>query len=177
MGLEEYEQARARSTVLLVAPGHDTPGVEREPFGNTRFAVEMVGAAALIAEKAIPDASGMSDSQFKATSHPLDGTRYVVSLAGEIDMYTAPDVRRELGAAIATGVRHVIVDLTETRFIDSTMLGVLIVAQKRLREKGGSLTIASSDRNPIKVFEITGLDRVFAIFSIRAEASEPSIAR
>jgi anti-sigma B factor antagonist len=52
-----------------------------------------------------------------------------------------------------------------TTFIDSTMLGVLLGTQRRLRERDGQLTIVSSDRNILKVFEITGLDRVFPITS------------
>jgi anti-sigma B factor antagonist len=113
---------------------------------------------------------------FEVRTQRLDEKRYVVALAGEIDMYTAPDVKREFGDAIDLGARRLIVDLTATTFIDSTMLGVLIGAQKRLREREGTLAIVASDRNLTKVFEITGLDRVFAIFATREEAARPVTA-
>lgn len=113
---------------------------------------------------------------FEVTSQPLDDERHVLALAGEVDMYTVPDVRRELGGALDQGAREIIVDLTATTFIDSTMLGVLLDAQRRLRQRGGRVVIVSSDRNVRKVFEITALDRVFAIFATRDEASELSAA-
>ena len=65
-----------------------------------------------------------------------------------------------------------IVDFTDTTFIDSTTLGVLVSGVKRLRTKDGELSIVCSDRNITKIFEITGLDRVFTIYPTRAEAVE-----
>src|SRR2546425_273064 len=68
------------------------------------------------------------------------------------------------------GARRIIVDLTDTTFIDSTMLSVLLSTLKRLRPSGGQLGIVCSDRNIRKIFEITLLDRVFPIFASRDEA-------
>ena len=62
---------------------------------------------------------------------------------------------------IGEGATHVIVDLTSTTFIDSTTLGVLVGGLRRLRATDGQLTIVCSDPNITKIFEITGLDRVF----------------
>ena len=73
---------------------------------------------------------------------------------------------------IANGADEVVVDFTDTTFIDSTTLGVLVSGVKRLREKDGTLSIVCSDRNITKIFEITGLDRVFTIYPTRAEALE-----
>jgi anti-sigma B factor antagonist len=64
----------------------------------------------------------------------------------------------------------VIVDFTDTTFIDSTTLGVLVGGVKRLRTADGELSLVCSDRNITKIFEITGLDRVFTIYSTRDEA-------
>ena len=63
-----------------------------------------------------------------------------------------------------------IVDFTNTTFIDSTTLGVLVGGVKRLRTNDGQLTLVCSDRNITKIFEITGLDRVFSIYPTREEA-------
>jgi anti-sigma B factor antagonist len=103
------------------------------------------------------------DAEFEARTLSQGDGRYIVALAGEIDMYTAPDVKRELAKAIDAGAHELTVDLSATTFIDSTMLGVLLGAQRRLRERDGRLRIISSDRNILQVFEITGLDRVFTI--------------
>ena len=64
------------------------------------------------------------------------------------------------------------VDLSKATFIDSTTLGVLVGGVKRLRPAGGSLALVCTDENITKIFEITGLDRVFPIHSSREEALE-----
>lgn len=97
-------------------------------------------------------------------------SRPILVLTGEVDMYTAPAVERELQGAIDGGAREVIVDLTGASFIDSTLLGVLIGAHKQLDAVGGRVSIVCGDRNLVKLFEITGFDRVFAIRATRTGA-------
>jgi anti-sigma B factor antagonist len=96
----------------------------------------------------------------------------LIALSGEVDLYTAPDFKQELLDAISRGAKQVIVDFSETTFIDSTALGVLVGGVKRLRMNEAQLAIVCSERNIVKVFEVTGLDRVFRIYSNRVEAVE-----
>jgi anti-sigma B factor antagonist len=96
----------------------------------------------------------------------------VIDLTGEVDLYTAPDFKQHLLKQIEAGVLKIVVDFSETTFIDSTTLGVLVGGVKRLRPVGGSLVLVCSDRNIIKIFEITGLHRVFDIHSSREDALE-----
>ena len=103
------------------------------------------------------------------TEHVSDET-YVISLAGEVDLYTAPEFKQQLLEVIGQGGKEVIVDFSETTFIDSTTLGVLVGGVKRLRSNDGQLSLVCSDRNITKIFEITGLDRVFTIYPSREEA-------
>jgi anti-sigma B factor antagonist len=98
-----------------------------------------------------------------------DGT-YVISLAGEVDLYTAPEFKQQLLNVIGEGGKDVVVDFSDTTFIDSTTLGVLVGGVKRLRAQDGRLSLVCSDRNITKIFEITGLDRVFTIYPTRDEA-------
>ena len=107
---------------------------------------------------------------FDIKTEQLDGDEYVISLAGEVDLYTAPEFKAQLLDVIGKGAKQVIVDFTDTTFIDSTTLGVLVGGVKRLRTSDGELSLVCSDRNITKIFEITGLDRVFTIFSTRDEA-------
>jgi len=95
---------------------------------------------------------------------------FLVALTGEVDLYTAPELKQELLRLVEEGARRIIVDLTDTTFIDSTMLSVLLSTVKRLRPNGGQLGIVCSDRSIRKIFEITLLDRVFPIFESRDEA-------
>jgi anti-sigma B factor antagonist len=98
-----------------------------------------------------------------------DGTS-LISLAGEVDLYTAPEFKQQLLEVIGEGAKTVLVDLTDTTFIDSTTLGVLVGGVKRLRPNGGQLALICDDRNITKIFEITGLDRVFTIYPTREDA-------
>jgi anti-sigma B factor antagonist len=107
---------------------------------------------------------------FDIKTEKLDDGRYVISLAGEVDLYTAPEFKQQLLDVIAQGGKNVVVDFTDTTFIDSTTLGVLVGGVKRLRSNNGQLSLVCSDRNITKIFEITGLDRVFTIYPTRAEA-------
>ena len=107
---------------------------------------------------------------FDMKTEQLSETAYVVSLAGEVDLYTAPEFKQQLLEVIAQGGRQVVVDFTNATFIDSTTLGVLVGGVKRLRPKDGELSLVCSDRNIAKIFEITGLDRVFAIYGTREQA-------
>src|SRR3978361_340462 len=99
--------------------------------------------------------------EFAITEHPIDGERHVLAVRGEIDLFTAPELKQVLAESIEAGRVRIIVDLTETTFLDSTALGVLIGAVKRLRSRDGALAIVNVDQNIAKTFEITGLDQIF----------------
>jgi anti-sigma B factor antagonist len=107
---------------------------------------------------------------FDVKTDKVDDETYVISLAGEVDLYTAPEFKQQLLNVISEGGKDVIVDFTDTTFIDSTTLGVLVGGVKRLRAEDGRLSLVCSDRNITKIFEITGLDRVFTIYTTRDEA-------
>lgn len=109
---------------------------------------------------------------FAIRSKEVDGRRTVIALTGEVDLYTAPEFKNELIRVIEAGATTVVVDLTDTTFIDSTTLGVLVSGLKRVRPEGGRLRLVISDRNIKKIFEITGLDRVFPIHETRSAALE-----
>jgi len=107
---------------------------------------------------------------FDIKTEQLGDDAYVISLAGEVDLYTAPEFKQQLLEVIGQGGKQVIVDFSNTTFIDSTTLGVLVGGVKRLRTNEGQLSLVCNDRNITKIFEITGLDRVFTIYPTRKEA-------
>ena len=109
---------------------------------------------------------------FGIKTEELADHAYLVALSGEVDLYTAPEFKQELLDAIGKGAKEVVVDFSKTTFIDSTTLGVLVGGVKRLRTNDGQLSLVCSDRNITKIFEITGLDRVFTIYPTREEAVE-----
>jgi anti-sigma B factor antagonist len=96
---------------------------------------------------------------------------FVVSLAGEHDLYTAPKVQEALRGVIAAGARTIVVDLTETTFLDSTMLHALLSARNELRD-GGRLLLVTNDETVKRAFEIAGIDRFFDFYPSRRAAEE-----
>jgi anti-sigma B factor antagonist len=94
----------------------------------------------------------------------------VLSLTGEVDLYTCPELKTELLRVIDEGAQVVVVDLSGTSFIDSTGLAVLIRGAERLRTNDGRLTVVVVDPSLRKIFEVTGLDRIFTIHGSRDEA-------
>jgi len=108
---------------------------------------------------------------FSLSSETLqDGADAVVSLEGEVDLYTAPELKQELHRLVGEGAKRIVIDMTATTFIDSTTLGVLLSVVKRVRPEGGAVVLVCPDRNVKRIFEITLLDRVFTIVNTREEA-------
>lgn len=103
------------------------------------------------------------------------GERTVVHVAGEIDVYSAPLLRERLDAVVLAGRVHLVVDLTDVLFMDSTGLGVLVGRLKLVRLREGSLRLVCVNDRILKVFAITGLEKVFRIYRTVDEAlAEPA---
>jgi anti-sigma B factor antagonist len=107
---------------------------------------------------------------FHINDEAIDADTHVIELGGEVDLYTAPEFKERMVQVIDGGKKQIVVDLSRATFIDSTTLGVLVGGVKRLRPMGGSLALVCADQNILKIFEITGLDRVFPIHESRDEA-------
>ena len=107
---------------------------------------------------------------FHIQDEEIDSETHVIELGGEIDLYTAPEFKERMVQLIDGGKKRIVVDLSSATFIDSTTLGVLVGDVKRLRPAGGALALVCTDQNITKIFEITGLDRVFSILPTREEA-------
>jgi anti-sigma B factor antagonist len=92
------------------------------------------------------------------------GDWIVLVAKGEVDLYTAPRLKEQVGGLVAEGKPLIAVNLEGVEFMDSTGIGVLIGGLKRCREAGGDLRLVAP-REPVhKVLSITGLDRVFSIY-------------
>jgi anti-sigma B factor antagonist len=105
-----------------------------------------------------------------------EGERMVIAVGGEIDVYTAPKLRDRLVELINSGHYHLIINLEGVDFLDSTGLGVLVGALKRVRSHQGSLRLVCTQERLLKIFRITGLAKVFPIYSSVEEASRGDAA-
>lgn len=95
---------------------------------------------------------------------------HLVAVTGEIDLFTAPEFKQRMATPIEDGVQRLVVDLTATTFIDSSSLGVLIGAHRRLKQRQGSLVVVCDNDAIVKTFKITGLDGVFALVPTLSDA-------
>ncbi|CAN5883937.1 anti-sigma factor antagonist BldG [soil metagenome] len=101
-----------------------------------------------------------------------EGDWTVIAVGGEIDVYTAPKLRDALVDLVNKGRYHLVVDVEQVDFLDSTGLGVLVGGLKRVRANDGGLRIVCTQERLLKIFRITGLTKVFAIHDTVAAATE-----
>jgi anti-sigma B factor antagonist len=99
---------------------------------------------------------------FRVERRDDDGTA-VVAVFGEVDLATAPELKAVLLAAVASGATNIVLDLSGTDFLDSTGLGAVVTAYKRVRAHDGHMRVVVGNPRVRRVFEITNLDRVLPV--------------
>jgi len=104
---------------------------------------------------------------FGVEQERVDGQRFLVVARGALDLFAAPALKRRLLEAVEGGAREIVLDLSETAFLDSTALGALLTAHRRLDGRGGRLTIVPGPATVMRVFRLTGLDSILAIAPTR----------
>ena len=104
---------------------------------------------------------------FESAEH---GRWTLVRVTGEIDMATAPRLRQHLQTVTARRPSGLLLDLDRVEFIDSTGLGVMVGAAKRMRLIDGGFRVVCSQAHLKHLFELTRLDEVFEIFETLEEA-------
>ena len=94
----------------------------------------------------------------------------VVSVGGEIDVYTAPRLRDKITELVSSGHHSLIIDMENVDFLDSTGLGVLVGGLKKVRAQDGTMSLICSQDRLLKIFKITGLAKVFTIHASETAA-------
>lgn len=102
------------------------------------------------------------------------GTTTVLTLRGEIDVYTAPRLRQAIVDAVDGGTQHLVVDMEGVDFLDSTGLGVMVEGLKRIKGREGTLSVVATQDKILKIFDITGLNKAFSMHrSVDEAVAEP----
>lgn len=114
-------------------------------------------------------ASELGEVELRIEEHPVPGAT-VLAVRGEADLHSAPRLRDAIATAIEGGTDELVLDLSETTFVDSMTLGVLLGTMKRLRARGGHLRLVVPNTDIRRVFEIALLDRVLPLYDTREEA-------
>ena len=112
----------------------------------------------------------MDDDRFSLQTARVGEGTFVVSVAGELDLHTVGQLETELEQARGRGAGRVVVDLACVTFMDSTALGALVHTHRILRLAGGDLVLVSADPRVLRLFAITGLERVMRLYPSLTEA-------
>jgi anti-sigma B factor antagonist len=107
---------------------------------------------------------------FSISDEAIDRGVHVIPVLGYVDFDAAPQLKRRIVQRIDEGGRRLVVDLSGAGFIDSTGIGVLVGALKRLREMDGSLAVVCPDHDMRNIFEIVGLEEVIPLHTSRDDA-------
>jgi anti-sigma B factor antagonist len=111
-------------------------------------------------------------SELVREARPIGEHSYLISLAGDFDLHAGPEFERRVLEALGRGALELLIDLSEVSLIDSTTIGILMRTRKRIAPIGGRVVVVTSNRNILRLFEITALDRMFEIYSRRTDALE-----
>ena len=113
---------------------------------------------------------GGSFLDIKVNTRQLSEGVYAVEVQGEIDVYTSPRVKETINELIEGSHYNFVINLEGVRYIDSTGLGVLIGALKKVREHNGRIVLICTNPQIKKIFNITGLIKIFEIYKDEEEA-------
>jgi anti-sigma B factor antagonist len=152
----------ARSMPFLYAPTHEWFGLHaefREPQSRAREVRTKMLNRADTSNRSQP-----SSTLLGITQRQLDQRTSVIAIRGELDLARAPSLKWTLIDSLAAGHDQLVLDLSLVSFMDSTALGVLVGVNRSL-DVGARLAIVGARANVLKIFEISGLDGAFAIFS------------
>ncbi|HEY8481781.1 MAG TPA: STAS domain-containing protein [Spirillospora sp.] len=105
-----------------------------------------------------------------AVEHRDEKGLTVVKISGEIDVFTSPRLRESLLEIIDNGGAHLVIDLGEVTFLDSTGLGVLVGIYHRLRAREGSMSFVGINDRVRRVFHVTQLTKIFVLHNSLEDA-------
>ncbi|WP_395758502.1 STAS domain-containing protein [Streptomyces althioticus] len=94
----------------------------------------------------------------------------VIVVSGDVDLHTAPLLRVEALTAMTRGARHLVLDMAEVDFVDSTGLSTLIVLLHATREPGGSLRVARVPERLVRMVTMTGIAELLPLHDTVADA-------
>ncbi|MBN8219397.1 MAG: STAS domain-containing protein [Spirochaetes bacterium] len=102
----------------------------------------------------------------------IEGIPCALITAAQLHMYFIPDLKEKLLATVATELDHLIIDLTQVEYLDSSAMGVLFQVQKKMQAYGGALYLVGINATIEMVFKLTKSDQHFTVY-----ADAPAAAR
>jgi anti-sigma B factor antagonist len=100
----------------------------------------------------------------------IDETTAEITVAGELDLATAPRLKWSLMDSLKAGRTQLLVNLSGVTFIDSTALSVLVGVHRKLGQDAAHMAVVCTNPNVLRIFEVAGLKVAFEIFSTPEQA-------
>lgn len=107
----------------------------------------------------------LSDHTRLRTAVTEDAGVSIIKLAGEVDVYTAPDFKDAINKVITDGAKYLVIDLAEVSYMDSSGFGALLSATKRVKPEGGTVNLVYCNEAVERMLRITRLDSIFGLFN------------
>ena len=105
----------------------------------------------------------MEGIRLETQLNEINGTN-ILDVSGEIDVYTAPQFKDAVNTIIAGGQKHLVVNMRNVTYMDSSGFGVLLSATRRLRPEGGTVNLVEVSGAIDRILRITKLNTVFATY-------------
>ncbi len=116
-------------------------------------------------------------TEFDIVTSELGRDGVMIAVSGEIDLFTTPEFKEAVAHALSRSGETLVIDLTRATFMDSSSLGVLIGAHRRMTRRGGRLVVACDQPAILKVLRVTGLNGVFDVVDAVPEPQDRAPAR
>ena len=97
----------------------------------------------------------------------------VVMLSGEADLTTVTELTEALSAQLASGARQLTVDLSRLRFADSAVIRELVLADRRLKDRGGGLALAHPQPVVARALSLLGVDQAIEVRDGLSAGADP----
>jgi anti-anti-sigma factor len=115
-------------------------------------------------------AKSVAPSSLRVTEEPLEPSGVVLTVGGELDIATAPELRARLTAALEAGRKRLVIDLRPVSFLDSVALATLLQARRLLGDAGRMAVVVAADSYVRLIFEVAGLPACIDLVETREEA-------
>ena len=114
--------------------------------------------------------TSLTPSALRLTEESLEPSAVVLTVGGELDIATAPELRTRLNAAVDAGLSRLVIDLRPLSFLDSVAMATLLQARRRLGESGRMAVVVAADSYVRLIFAVAGMPRCIDVFDTREQA-------
>ena len=111
----------------------------------------------------------MESITLDTSTRDSDGLQ-ILDISGEIDIYTTSQFKEAVNKIIATGQKHLVINMERVTYMDSSGFGTLLSAQKRIRPEGGTINLVKCNSPITRMLRITRLDTIFGAYISEEDA-------